>query len=260
VRAASDRSIRFVFDDVADAYIHGRPGMPFQAVADAIRVAGLESSARVLEVGAGSGLLTRALVDAGLDVLALEPGTTLRPSRRGRGEGADFRGDTFEGFDPGTSYRAIFSANAFHWIDPAVSYAKAARLLEPGGSLVLMWNMPFLGDAALHRRVQREVMAPRGSTFPDNADGVRKLFSQDAAAGRDELAATRLFAGPWWQFYEQRLSYTPQQYVSLLLSMSKVAAQSTEARADLVDALLEVLGPERLAVVDLFYTLVARRR
>jgi hypothetical protein len=74
---ARDRSIRFVFDTVVDSYASGRPEMPVGAVREAARAIGVPVGARVLEVGAGTGQLTHALIEPGFEVVVLEP----RPAR-----------------------------------------------------------------------------------------------------------------------------------------------------------------------------------
>ncbi|MBA2357315.1 MAG: hypothetical protein H0V84_02670 [Actinobacteria bacterium] len=83
---------------------------------------------------------------------------------------------------------------------------------------------------------------------------------RDAAAGREELAASGLFAEPWWKVCARTLSYTPARFVSFLLTLSGVAAQPAEWRADLARALHDRLGERPLAVTDLVYVVAARRR
>ena len=66
-----------VFDDVAAEYDRHRPAYPDELVDQACRVAGIGSGDHVLEVGCGSGQLTRGLAARGLHVTALEPGQNL---------------------------------------------------------------------------------------------------------------------------------------------------------------------------------------
>ena len=96
----------------------------------------------MLEVGCGSGQLTRSLVARGLHVTALEPGKRLlslaEERLRGLGE-VEFVHARFEDAElPRKHFRALFSASAFQWIDPEVSWEKAARVLLPGGTLALV--------------------------------------------------------------------------------------------------------------------------
>ncbi len=131
-----------VFDEIAAEYDRRRPAYPDELVDQACRVAGIRSGDRVLEVGCGSGQLTRGLVARGLHVTAVEPGTSLIALARQNLEGAgevDYVNAQFEdALLPRGQFRAVFSASAFHWIDPGVSWQKAADVLVPGGTLALV--------------------------------------------------------------------------------------------------------------------------
>jgi SAM-dependent methyltransferase len=131
-----------VFDEIADEYDRGRPAYPDELIDQACRVAGIGSGDHVLEVGCGSGQLTRGLVARGLRVTALEPGKNLvalaRRNLAGAGE-VEFVNAQFEdAFLPRKQFQAVFSASAFHWVDPKVSWQKAADVLVPGGTLALV--------------------------------------------------------------------------------------------------------------------------
>jgi SAM-dependent methyltransferase len=139
--AALARGYGRIFDEVAAEYDRRRPAYPDELVDRACRVAGLGSGDRVLEVGCGSGQLTRSLVARGLHVAAVEPGKRLislaEQKLGGRGR-VKFVNARFEDAIPDSHFRAVFSASAFHWIDPEVSWRKAARALVPGGTLALI--------------------------------------------------------------------------------------------------------------------------
>lgn len=246
-----------MFDTVVDEYVRGRPDMPLEVVHDSARELALAPGARVLEIGAGTGALTVSLAAAGLDVVALEPGAALRAHTAQRVPQARLVGETFEDFETEGRFAAAFSSNAFHWVDPAIGYAKAATLAD---ALVLVWDLPFIADPDLHRLVQDDVMGPRGSTFPGDEAGVRALFDRELAEQRAELAASGPFEEPSWRVYEQRLEYTAQRYVDLLQSMSAVATRPATVRAEIADGLRAVLGEAPFEVLDLVYVLAAKAR
>src|SRR5271169_6171426 len=130
------------FDAVAAEYDRNRPAYPDELVKRACQIAGIGRGDRVLEVGCGTGQLTQSLVARGLQVVAVEPGSQLMSladrnlSERGEVEFVNAR---FEDADlPHGRYPAVFSAAAFHWIDPEVSWRKAASVLAPGGTLALI--------------------------------------------------------------------------------------------------------------------------
>jgi SAM-dependent methyltransferase len=133
-----------VFDEVAAEYDEFRRGYPAELVDVAVRRGALTAGSRVLEVGCGTGKLTERLVGRGLRIDAVDPGAAmLEMARRRVGSSGDvaFHVATFEEVElPEEAFDALFSATAFHWVDPSVGWAKAARVLRPRGLLALLAN------------------------------------------------------------------------------------------------------------------------
>jgi SAM-dependent methyltransferase len=131
-----------VFDEVAEAYDRHRPAYPDVLVDRACEDAGIAGGAAVLEIGCGTGQLTRSLLARGLRVTAVEPGRQLIARARDRLNGVgdvQFVNARLEDASlPRAEYSAVFSASAIHWIDPGVSWRKAADALVDGGSLALL--------------------------------------------------------------------------------------------------------------------------
>jgi len=120
-------------------YARGRPGYPV----DAVRVAGLGTSSAVLEVGAGTGKLTRVLVDEFAEVVAVEPDPHMRSWFTALCPRAALLAGAAEALPVAhASVDAVFVAEAFHWFDHQLAVAEIARALRPAGALVLMWNRP----------------------------------------------------------------------------------------------------------------------
>ena len=120
-------------------YEHGRPSYPPTAA----RVPGLPRSAAVLELGAGTGKLTRLLVDEFAHVLAIEPDPEMRRWFVARCPLAELLGGTAEQIPlADMSVDGVFVAEAFHWFAHERALAEFARVLRPSGALVLMWNRP----------------------------------------------------------------------------------------------------------------------
>src|SRR5947209_9398552 len=114
-----------VFDEVADDYDRHRPAYPDALIDRACELAGLARGATVLEIGCGTGQLTRSLLRRGLRVTAIEPGERLIARARARLDGvgeAEFVAARLEEASlPRAHYRAAFSASAIHWVDPDAS-------------------------------------------------------------------------------------------------------------------------------------------
>ncbi|MGW4568128.1 class I SAM-dependent methyltransferase [Streptomyces sp. NPDC004561] len=134
------------FNSAAAQYAANRPSYP-PALFDAVeRLAGRSlSGARVVDVGAGTGIATALLHSRGADVLAVEPGEGMAAEFRRtlphiplvRGNGDDL---------PVADAQADFLtyAQAWHWTDTARSVPEALRVLRPGGALALWWNTDAL--------------------------------------------------------------------------------------------------------------------
>jgi SAM-dependent methyltransferase len=136
------RSYGKVFNEVAVEYERNRPAYPDALVDQACEVAGIRHGDRVLEIGCGTGQLTRSLLARGLRVTALEPGDQLiRIAEENMEDAGDveFVHARLEDMRlPRESYVAVFSASAIHWVDPDLSWRKIAEALAPGGTLALI--------------------------------------------------------------------------------------------------------------------------
>jgi SAM-dependent methyltransferase len=132
-KAARARS----FGAAADVYERSRPLYPDAAIDWLVP----EGARTVLDLGAGTGKLTRSLTKRGLEVVAVEP---LVEMRTGLGwavpEARILEGTAEEIPLEDDSVDAITVAQAWHWVDPERATAEAARVLRPGGTLGLIWN------------------------------------------------------------------------------------------------------------------------
>lgn len=126
---------------MAGEYERHRPTYPNELIDRACQTGRLGPGARVLEIGCGTGQLTRALLARGLRVTAVEPGAQLlaraRDALAGSGD-VEFVNARFEDASvPHGQFAGVFSATAIHWIDPEVGWRKAAGALVGGGLLAL---------------------------------------------------------------------------------------------------------------------------
>ena len=125
------------FADVAGAYERGRPGYP----EDAVRWLVGDEPRDVVDLGAGTGKLTRALVALGHRVTAVEPLDEMRAELHAAVPDARALAGRAEAMPlPHASADVVASAQAFHWFDHDAALPEIARVLRPGGSLALVWN------------------------------------------------------------------------------------------------------------------------
>ncbi len=136
------RSYGRVFDQIADEYDRHRPAYPDALVDRACELGRLGPGTKVLEIGCGTGQLTRSLLSRGLRVTAIEPGERLVERARAHLAGAgdvQFVNARLEQAPLlSAHYRAVFSASAIHWVDPDVSWQKIADALVEGGTIALL--------------------------------------------------------------------------------------------------------------------------
>ncbi|MGH3079410.1 MAG: class I SAM-dependent methyltransferase [Gaiellaceae bacterium] len=126
-----------VFAEVAGAYERGRPGYPEAAV----RWLAGDEPRDVVDLGAGTGKLSRALVSLGHRVTAIEPLPEMLDLFPGAAPGASAILGTAEIIPlPDAFADVVVSGQAFHWFDHALAMPEIARVLRPAGRLGLVWN------------------------------------------------------------------------------------------------------------------------
>lgn len=193
----------------AEVYERSRPSYPVESVRWLLP----DGARRVLDLGAGTGRLAAVLLDLGLEVVAVEPSDEMRSyvppavqALPGTAEAVPL---------PDASVDAVLVGQAFHWFDVGPALAEMARVLRPGGTVGLLWNVrdervPWV------REVWRLI----------DAEGVELSYPFAAQAGLTE-PELRTFA------YEQQLD--ADRLVELVASRSMLLTLPAAEQ----DALLE---------------------
>lgn len=128
------------FTDQADAYHRSRPSYPAAMLDELAAELGLAAGHPVVDIGAGTGILTTLLAERGFSVSAVEPNAAMAAYARPHPSVRWIEG-TFEatGLAP-SSQRWAVAAQAFHWADPPLALPEIARVLEPGAAFTAMFN------------------------------------------------------------------------------------------------------------------------
>jgi SAM-dependent methyltransferase len=165
VREDERRRRATAFGPAAAAYERGRPGYPREALAWCLP----DGARRVLDLGAGTGKLTRGLLDLGVDVVAVEPLPELRALIPAQAQALDGHA---EGIPlPDGAVDAVLVGQAYHWFDAARALPEIARVLRPGGTLGLLWNVlddaePWVAELADAYGAEDRARLVRDSTEP----------------------------------------------------------------------------------------------
>jgi SAM-dependent methyltransferase len=132
------------YANVGATYEKGRPEYPADAAAFLLQrlgVAHAASNRRVVDLAAGTGKFTRALMSAGVTPIAVEPVAHMRATFAEQTPGTEILDGTAEAlpFDD-ASVDALVAAQAFHWFDGPAALREIHRVLKPMAGLGLVWN------------------------------------------------------------------------------------------------------------------------
>ena len=232
----------------AHAYERSRPTYPSEATGWLLDLLG--SPGEVVEIGAGTGKLTRELVARGMVVHAVEPSDEMRATLRREASGATALDGTAERLPlEAGSVDAALVAQAFHWFDAPAALREIARVLRPGGGLGLLWN---LWDT------DTEPLAAVFAIVQDEAADAPILPLTTADHPRGSWAGA-IAANPSWQplgtrrFAHSHVLSSPEAVVERAASISAVSrlapARRERALARVREAACELAMPVELAYV-----------
>jgi SAM-dependent methyltransferase len=174
------------FASAADVYERARPSYPPAAVEWIAQRASLGPGRTVLDVGAGTGKLTRLLVPTGARVIAVEPLAEMRAKLEEVVPGVVALEGTAEDLPLGDgSVDVVTSAQAFHWFNLELALPELRRVLAVDGLLVLVWNTRDLGDP-LQGAIEALLGPYRGTVSAQFDDGWRAIVESSRLFGAIE--------------------------------------------------------------------------
>jgi SAM-dependent methyltransferase len=211
------------FGSQAEAYAYGRPSYPIEAV----RWLMPDDARTVLDLGAGTGKLTQRLLELGLDVIAVEPLDEMRaliplPARAmaGAAEAIPL---------PDASVDAVVAGQAFHWFDSAKALPEMARVLRPGGTVGLLWNMdddrvPWVAQLC-------------------ELTGSEARASAIVADPKPPYAGEPGLSTPLHRVFDYEEAYDTERLVAMIASRSQTILLPTAERERLLDAARALAPP-----------------
>ncbi|WP_123041519.1 class I SAM-dependent methyltransferase [Cohnella candidum] len=197
------------FSNRVETYVKYRPGYPKEAIDHVYEALGIGPDAEIADVGAGTGIFTRLLLERGSRVTAVEPNREMREAAEASiGENPKFRavaGSAEETGLPDGAVDAVVCAQAFHWFDRDAAKLEFHRILRPNGKAALIWNTrltsgtPFLEGyerllhelgtdygAVNHRNISEDMLKAffREGTMHVARFVNRQIFDFDGVKGR----------------------------------------------------------------------------
>jgi SAM-dependent methyltransferase len=215
----------------------------------------LRFNVSTLELGAGSGLATRRLLELGANPLtALEPDRRFAPLLKSIADAhaATFRllAEPFEEADlPPGHFDLVVAATSYHWLQPSVRVVKSAQILKRGGYLALWWNV--FGDPEREdpfHEATKGILAELPKSPSDGRSNVP--FALDVAARRKELMDTGAFSDLHEEMYRWTLHLNAQQVGALYATFSPISQLSTERRRTVLAHLVEIAEGDFAGVVS----------
>ena len=207
------------FARAADAYERGRPSHPRPAVERLAGELGLRPGARVLDLAAGTGKLTRSLVETGAEVVAVEPVDEMRAALAAALPQVEALVGTAEAIPLGDgTVNGVTVGQAFHWFDGDAALAEIHRVLVPEGRLGLIWNV-------------RDESVPWVARLTE----IMEAYRGDAPGYRTErwraaFERTELFAPLEHAVYRLEHQVDAEAVVARVASVSFIAALSDKER------------------------------
>jgi len=233
----------------AAGYDAGRPQYPDAVYDILVTRCGLTRGASVLEIGPGTGLVTRRLVELGATVVAVEPEPALADFLATSVDGSDVRiiGEKFEDvqLDDGQFDLAV-AATSFHWVDFAIGAPKVGRVVRSGGWVAIWWSV--LGDPE-HPDPFSHAMTDIIGPDPEHPLG-GSAFQLGLMGGREDLERMTALVDLRTEVFRWTARYDPAQLRALYASLSHVRRQSPSDQEHLFDTLTAIARDQFSGTVE----------
>jgi SAM-dependent methyltransferase len=239
------KDLRLMFDEDPVVYDRVRPSYPQPLFDELWRFADSGDWLRICEAGAGTGKATASLLAHGAQVTAVEIGPHLAGFMRNKFVDEPNLRIIDEPFETApfveSTFDVVFSATAWHWMDPRIRLERAARLLRDNGTIAIVDTVQVdshtdHGYFAASQRIYQRY--GDGDPPPLDPPGVH------LPPAYKEIQASALFDSPILHRYRWDQTYARPDYQDLMRSYSNMRAMPTEEREGLIGELGELIDAE----------------
>ena len=234
--------LRETFDSAAELYDRARPGYPSELYDDLQAITGLVAGARALEIGPGTGQASVPMARRGFRVTGIELGANLAKlaaRKMAPYPGCQIRVGRFESLSAADGpFDLIYSATAFHWLDPDSRVAACRELLRPGGWLAVWSSWHCAGGS---RQFFIDAQDCYEHWDPATPPGIRLTEPGELPDDPDGIAGAPGFEPAIHRRYYWEESRTTESYLDVLRTYSGHIALDDAAREGLFACLAELI-------------------
>lgn len=228
------------FNEVAELYDVSRPVYPSALIDRIIEVAQLSETAKILEIGAGTGKATLPFARKGYTIHCLEPGEKLATVAAGNLQPypkVTLETVKFEDWQlQASAFDLVMAAQSMHWIAADIGYAKAAQSLKKTGKIALFWNWSI--SLTTNDRVFQQLDELYQIYFARSL----KTFEVEKQAHAAELLQSGYFHNLEISEYPFLIQYNTQQYLNLLNTQSDYLILAQAKQQNLTNAIADILN------------------
>lgn len=213
------------FDDFASNYNKIRPNYPkelFKKIKDDC-LGSIEGKKELLEIGTGTGIATKDLINLGVAVTTIEPGKNLLEIAQkeiGNEGQITFINETFEAHRTSNKYDVVFSATTFHWLNKENKFEKAASLIKENGYLILVWNSFLRDDSSIFSDIDQLYLKHLNEVYANediNHNALNKLMTRER-----EISESGFFYITSSERYLSKYYFDGDSYAKLLNTFPKI--------------------------------------
>ncbi|MFH1133181.1 MAG: class I SAM-dependent methyltransferase [Nanoarchaeota archaeon] len=243
-----NRSLGTAFKGMGKDYDAVRPDYPSRLISHVLRQAKLKPGAQILDIGCGTGRATAHFVGKGYHVLGIDPSAKMLAIARKKLPDAHFWKGRFEDFPETKKFDSIIAAQAFHWIDPEVSYPKAYRLLKEDGILAIFWNAPDFGKS---KPKFLTLFKRKCSFYPYSKAGIS--FEERPLRKFGRLSYRKAS-------YRKTFRYSLDGFLAMISTFSWIASLPREKRESLFKEIAQLAGNQDIILPRTAHLIIAKKK
>ncbi|MFA6525335.1 MAG: methyltransferase domain-containing protein [Patescibacteria group bacterium] len=223
----SNKKLKGSFGAISKNYDRYRPDYPKKLITDIILYTKIKKSSNILEIGSGSGQASQYFLRKDFNLIMLDISReliTIAKKKFKNYKNAKYIINSFEKAKlPSDNYDLIFSAQAFHWINPNLGFKKAHKLLKENGALAVFWNLVNKDESKMLQQIEKLYKKYCPDFKPDKTDKTIKIFRNNPAFKKVILRQ-----------YPRTILFTKFHYLKLIQTFSWIASLTAKQKLKLL--------------------------